>query len=63
MYNLAERCMQLKPAANTDRLMGLMIGILGESTEVRNVEYILFDLLFLTWEFLCRGSGCFSGVF
>ncbi|XP_022132005.1 nuclear pore complex protein NUP85 [Momordica charantia] len=34
MYNLAERCMQLRPASNTDRLMGLMIGILGESTEV-----------------------------
>ncbi|KAG6585385.1 Nuclear pore complex protein NUP85, partial [Cucurbita argyrosperma subsp. sororia] len=34
MYNLAERCMQLKKASNTDRLMRLMIGILGESTEV-----------------------------
>ncbi|XP_038885682.1 nuclear pore complex protein NUP85 isoform X2 [Benincasa hispida] len=34
MYNLAERCMQLKPASKTDRLMGLIIGILGESTEV-----------------------------
>ncbi|KGN62813.1 nuclear pore complex protein NUP85 [Cucumis sativus] len=34
MYNLAEKCMQLKPASNTDRLMALIIGILGESPEI-----------------------------
>ncbi|WJX10065.1 Nucleoporin nup85 [Trifolium repens] len=34
MYNLAQKCMQLKPPTGTHRLTGLMIGILGENTEV-----------------------------
>lgn len=36
MYNLAQKCIQLKPPAGTHRLTGLMIGILGENTEVIN---------------------------
>ncbi|OMP04959.1 Nucleoporin Nup85-like protein [Corchorus capsularis] len=34
MYNLAQKCIQLKPMASADRLMQLIIGILGENTEV-----------------------------
>ncbi|XWS17704.1 hypothetical protein CRYUN_Cryun33cG0090000 [Craigia yunnanensis] len=34
MYSLAQKCIQLKPIASADRLMGLVIGILGENTEV-----------------------------
>ncbi|RDX87077.1 Nuclear pore complex protein NUP85, partial [Mucuna pruriens] len=34
MYNLAEKCIQLKPRSSTHRLSGLMIGILEENTEV-----------------------------
>ncbi|KAL5783313.1 hypothetical protein ACOSP7_008342 [Xanthoceras sorbifolium] len=34
MYNLAEKCIQLKPVACSHRLMGLMIGILSENIEV-----------------------------
>ncbi|XP_073124784.1 nuclear pore complex protein NUP85-like isoform X2 [Henckelia pumila] len=35
MYSLAQKCMQLKPFSNHHKLMGLMIGILEENTEVR----------------------------
>ncbi|OWM82857.1 hypothetical protein CDL15_Pgr029218 [Punica granatum] len=34
MYSLAQRCIQLKPMSNSHKLMGVMIGILGENTEV-----------------------------
>ncbi|XVF89172.1 hypothetical protein PTKIN_Ptkin19aG0108600 [Pterospermum kingtungense] len=34
MYSLAQKCIQLKPMASADRLMRLIIGILGENTEV-----------------------------
>ncbi|XP_052211367.1 nuclear pore complex protein NUP85 [Diospyros lotus] len=34
MYGLAQKCMQLKPMSYSHKLMGLMIGILGENTEV-----------------------------
>ncbi|XP_029125916.1 nuclear pore complex protein NUP85 isoform X2 [Cajanus cajan] len=34
MYNLAEKCIQLKPQSSIHRLTGLMIGILEENTEV-----------------------------
>ncbi|CAJ1972241.1 unnamed protein product [Sphenostylis stenocarpa] len=34
MYNLAQKCIQLKPQSNTHRLARLMIGILEENTEV-----------------------------
>ncbi|KAI5390036.1 hypothetical protein KIW84_075386 [Lathyrus oleraceus] len=34
MYNLAQKCIQLKPPTGTQRLAGLMIGILAENTEV-----------------------------
>ncbi|XP_050886033.1 nuclear pore complex protein NUP85 isoform X2 [Lathyrus oleraceus] len=34
MYNLAQKCIQLKPPTGTHRLTGLMIGILAENTEV-----------------------------
>ncbi|KAK6236807.1 hypothetical protein QUC31_020607 [Theobroma cacao] len=34
MYSLAQKCIQLKPMASAHRLMELMIGILGENTEV-----------------------------
>jgi len=34
MYNLAQKCIQLKPQSNTHRLAGLMVGILEENTEV-----------------------------
>ncbi|KAM6559555.1 hypothetical protein CsatA_028794 [Cannabis sativa] len=34
MYSLAQKCMQLKPSSNAHRLVELMIGILGENTEV-----------------------------
>ncbi|XAR49495.1 hypothetical protein NMG60_11032721 [Bertholletia excelsa] len=34
MYGLAEKCMQLKPVSNPHKLTGLILGILGENTEV-----------------------------
>ncbi|XP_061350763.1 nuclear pore complex protein NUP85 [Gastrolobium bilobum] len=34
MYNLAQKCINLKPPSSTHKLTGLMIGILGENTEV-----------------------------
>ncbi|XVE53748.1 hypothetical protein DITRI_Ditri03aG0027700 [Diplodiscus trichospermus] len=34
MYSLAQKCIQLKPITSADRLMRLIIGILGENTEV-----------------------------
>ncbi|KAK2399270.1 nuclear pore complex protein NUP85 [Trifolium repens] len=34
MYNLAQKCIQLKPPTGTHRLTGLLIGILEENTEV-----------------------------
>ncbi|KAF6164182.1 hypothetical protein GIB67_010152 [Kingdonia uniflora] len=34
MYSLAKKCMELKPASSTQRLMGLILGILEENTEV-----------------------------
>ncbi|KAL5558664.1 hypothetical protein UlMin_034875 [Ulmus minor] len=34
MYSLAQKCIQLKPMSSTHSLIGLMIGILGENTEV-----------------------------
>lgn len=34
MHNLAQKCIQLKPMSNSHKLMGLIIGILGENTEV-----------------------------
>ncbi|KAI4337502.1 hypothetical protein L6164_015910 [Bauhinia variegata] len=34
MYILAQKCIQLKPVSSAHRLTGLMIGILGENTEV-----------------------------
>lgn len=34
MHNLAQKCIQLKPISNSHKLMGLIIGILGENTEV-----------------------------
>ncbi|KAI3454093.1 hypothetical protein Pfo_010756 [Paulownia fortunei] len=34
MYSLAQKCMHLKPISNRHKLMGLIIGILEENTEV-----------------------------
>ncbi|XP_047938669.1 nuclear pore complex protein NUP85 [Salvia hispanica] len=34
MYTLAQKCMHLKPITNRHKLMGLLIGILEENTEV-----------------------------
>ncbi|XP_024025273.1 nuclear pore complex protein NUP85 [Morus notabilis] len=34
MNSLAQKCMQLKPMSSTHRLIELMVGILGENTEV-----------------------------
>ncbi|XP_057959298.1 nuclear pore complex protein NUP85 [Malania oleifera] len=34
MHSLAQKCIQLKPISNAHRLMGLLIGILEENTEV-----------------------------
>ncbi|KAJ8751182.1 hypothetical protein K2173_016363 [Erythroxylum novogranatense] len=34
MYNLAQKCLQLKPTSCPDKLARLLIGILGENTEV-----------------------------
>ncbi|GLT85442.1 hypothetical protein SLE2022_036320 [Rubroshorea leprosula] len=34
LYSLAQKCIQLKPMAGAHSLMGLIIGILGENTEV-----------------------------
>ncbi|THG20083.1 hypothetical protein TEA_000636 [Camellia sinensis var. sinensis] len=34
MYSLAQKCMQLKPMSSPHKLMGLLIGILAENTEV-----------------------------
>ncbi|GMG99077.1 hypothetical protein Nepgr_000917 [Nepenthes gracilis] len=34
MYSLAQQCIQLKPVTHRHTLMGLLVGILGENTEV-----------------------------
>ncbi|XP_050212769.1 nuclear pore complex protein NUP85 isoform X2 [Mercurialis annua] len=34
MYNLAQKCIQLKPSSNPHKLMKLVLGILGDNTEV-----------------------------
>ncbi|KAK9983034.1 hypothetical protein SO802_032559 [Lithocarpus litseifolius] len=34
MYNVAQKCMQFKPMSGSHGLLGLIIGILGENTEV-----------------------------
>lgn len=34
MYSLAQKCIQLKPVSHHNSLMGLLLGILGENTEV-----------------------------
>lgn len=34
MYSLAQKCIHLKPITNRHKLMGLLIGILEENTEV-----------------------------
>ncbi|KAK4761684.1 hypothetical protein SAY87_029568 [Trapa incisa] len=34
MYNLAQNCIQLKPMSSPHKLMNIIIGILGENTEV-----------------------------
>uniref|UniRef100_A0A803N3A3 Nuclear pore complex protein Nup85 n=1 Tax=Chenopodium quinoa TaxID=63459 RepID=A0A803N3A3_CHEQI len=34
LYGLAQKCIQLKPVSHPHSLMGLMVGILGENTEV-----------------------------
>ncbi|XP_027183264.1 nuclear pore complex protein NUP85 [Coffea eugenioides] len=34
MYNLAQKCMQIKPVSGHHKLIGLLIGILGENPEV-----------------------------
>ncbi|GAB2275768.1 Nucleoporin nup85 [Dionaea muscipula] len=34
MYNLAQKCIQLKPVSRLHSLLGMLIGILGENTEV-----------------------------
>lgn len=34
LYNLAQKCIQLKPVSHHNSLMGLLLGILGENTEV-----------------------------
>lgn len=37
MYSFAQKCMQIKPASSHHKLMGLLIGILGENPEVISV--------------------------
>lgn len=41
MYSLAKKCMQLKPMTSSHILIGLVIGIIGDNTEVSNVNQIL----------------------
>ncbi|KAL3498497.1 hypothetical protein ACH5RR_041229 [Cinchona calisaya] len=38
MYNLAQKCMQIKPVSDHHKLTGLLIGILGENPEAVLVE-------------------------
>jgi hypothetical protein len=46
MYNLAQKCMQLKPPTGTHRLTGLLIGILEENTEVIVKRYCSCAIVF-----------------
>ena len=41
MYSLAQKCMQFKANSSSHGMLGLMIGILGENTEVSNVNQIM----------------------
>ena len=36
MHNLAQKCVESKPVNTSHKLLRLLIGILGENTEVRN---------------------------
>lgn len=40
MYNLAQKCIQLKPSARCHKLVVLLTGILEENTEVRYMDVI-----------------------
>lgn len=56
MYNLAQKCIQLKPPTGTHRLTGLMIGILAENTEVIIKIYFSCSILFsfqVFWACFC----------
>jgi hypothetical protein len=54
MYSLAKKCMQLKPMTSSHILIGLVIGIIGDNTEVSNVNQTLVVYI------LCYLNICFS---
>ncbi|XP_050897355.1 nuclear pore complex protein NUP85-like [Lathyrus oleraceus] len=58
MYNLAQKCIQLKPPTGTHRLAGLMIGILAENTEVvlAEISREFGPWMVLTSTFFCHPS-------
>lgn len=49
MYSLAQKCMQFKPMSFPHKLMALLLGILGENTEVRNGVPKQLMLFFFFW--------------
>lgn len=50
MNNLAQKCMQFKPVSFPHKLMTLLLGILGENTEVSDVVHkqLMLLLFFVT---------------
>lgn len=45
MYNLAQKCVQMKPMSSPHKLLRLIIGIIGENTEVSYVDLKLLGCI------------------
>jgi hypothetical protein len=62
MYNLAQKCIQLKPPTGTHRLTGLLIGILEENTEVIVKRYCSCAIVF-SFQWFGLATACFLILF
>lgn len=61
MYRLAQNCIQSKPMSIPHKLMGLLIGLLGENTEVSTLDHVqLVDVILL---FVFSPSNSISSLF
>lgn len=60
MNSLAQKCMQLKPMSSTHRLIELMVGILGENTEVCIIGDYQYQFCLALLAFLLSKPKMFS---
>lgn len=59
MHHLAQKCIQLKPSSSTNRLTGLILGVLSENTEVRTWSHPLS----MSLDFLYILISCLYNIF